>query len=99
MADPELLDAEGEEVLREEINRRIGGVFVAGCVSNHSYIAGTGIELEVLFDAKVHGGRLDWRDVLPKIHGQGPLLVLARTDEGYGVLAILSIVSSSSFMS
>jgi hypothetical protein len=26
MADPELLTPEGEEVLREEINRRIGGV-------------------------------------------------------------------------
>jgi hypothetical protein len=28
MADPELLTAEGEEVLREEINKRIGGAWL-----------------------------------------------------------------------
>jgi hypothetical protein len=28
MADPELLDGDGEEVLREEINKRIGGVWL-----------------------------------------------------------------------
>jgi hypothetical protein len=28
MADPDLLTAEGEEVLREEINKRIGGVWL-----------------------------------------------------------------------
>jgi hypothetical protein len=27
MADPQMLTAEGEEVLREEINKRIGGVW------------------------------------------------------------------------
>jgi hypothetical protein len=29
MADPQMLTAEGEEVLREEISKRIGGVLVA----------------------------------------------------------------------
>jgi hypothetical protein len=28
MADPQMLTAEGEEVLREEINKRIGGAHV-----------------------------------------------------------------------
>jgi hypothetical protein len=28
MADPQMLTAEGEEVLREEINKRIGGVWL-----------------------------------------------------------------------
>jgi hypothetical protein len=28
MADPQMLTAEGEEVLREEINKRIGGIFM-----------------------------------------------------------------------
>jgi hypothetical protein len=46
-------------------------------------VAGTGIELEVLFDAALNDGRLNWRDVLPRIDGQGPLVVLARTDKGY----------------
>jgi hypothetical protein len=45
--------------------------------------AGTGIELEVLFDAALNGGRLDWTDVIPKLDGKGPLLVLARTDKGF----------------
>jgi hypothetical protein len=44
--------------------------------------AGTGLELEVLFDAKLSGGRLDWKDVIPRIEEQGPLLVIARTDKG-----------------
>jgi aminopeptidase-like protein len=45
--------------------------------------AGTDIEYEVLFDAAQNGGRLDWADVIPRIEGQGPLLVLAHTDKGY----------------
>jgi hypothetical protein len=40
----------------------------------------------VLFDAKLNGGRLDWADVIPKIDGQGPLLMLARTNKGYVML-------------
>jgi hypothetical protein len=53
--------------------------------------AGTGIELEVLFDAALNGGRLDWKDVIPCIDGQGPLLLVARTDKGYAVLLRLPI--------
>jgi hypothetical protein len=45
-----------------------------------------GIELEVLFDAALNGGRLDWADVILKMDGQGPLLFVARTDKGYVLL-------------
>jgi hypothetical protein len=45
--------------------------------------AGTDIELEVLFDAALNGGRLDWADVIPRIDGKGPLLMIARTEKGY----------------
>jgi hypothetical protein len=85
MADPQMLTAEGEAYLRELINERIGGVFLVmtGLRLSFLYI-GTDMELEVLFDAALNGGRLDWADVVPKIDGQGPLLVLARTDKGYG---------------
>jgi hypothetical protein len=48
--------------------------------------AGTDIELEVLFDAALNGGRLDWTDVIPKLDGKGPLLFIARTDKGFMVL-------------
>jgi hypothetical protein len=82
MADPQMLTAEGEAYLREEINKRIGGVHLELCCILLTP-AGTGIELEVLFDAAHKGGRLDWADVIPMIDGQGPLLVVARTDKGY----------------
>jgi hypothetical protein len=45
-------------------------------------VAGTGIALEVLFDALVDGG-LDWKAAIPKIDGQGPLVIMARTNQGY----------------
>jgi hypothetical protein len=51
-------------------------------------MAGTDMELEVLFDVALNGGRLDWADVVPKIDGKGPLLVLARTDKGYVTLDV-----------
>jgi hypothetical protein len=45
--------------------------------------AGTDIELEVLFDAALNDGMLDWkRDVIHMIDGLGPLLILGRTDKG-----------------
>jgi hypothetical protein len=49
----------------------------------HLNHAGTGIELEVLFDAAFNGGRLDWADVIPNVQGRGPLLVIARTNKGF----------------
>jgi hypothetical protein len=53
------------------------------CESLHQpYVSGTGIELEVLFDAKVHGG-LDWAHVIQRIDCKGPLLIILRTDSGY----------------
>jgi hypothetical protein len=82
MADPELLTAEGEEVLREEINRRIGGVCMCLAALLSSTPAGTGIELEVLFDAQVDNV-LDIATLAANIDGCGPLLFVARTNMGY----------------
>jgi hypothetical protein len=50
----------------------------------------------VLFDAVLNGGRLDWADVVPKIDGQGPLLIIARTDKGCVVLSPLFAADSGS---
>ena len=78
MANPQMLTAEGEEVLRDSINKRIGGVHMAGWYLLK--LTGTDIELEVLFDAAHNGGVLDWADVIPKIDGQGLCCLLrART--------------------
>jgi hypothetical protein len=46
-------------------------------------VAGTGIELDVLYNAADNDDVLDWKAIVPLVHGQGPLLVLARTDKGY----------------
>jgi hypothetical protein len=88
MADTEMLSAEGEAFLGELINKRIGGVWLCLSALLSSTLAGTGIELEVLFDAALNGGRLDWKDVMPRIEGRGPLLLVAYTDKGYVVLSM-----------
>jgi hypothetical protein len=46
----------------------------------------------VLFDAALNGGVLDWKDVIPKMDGHGPLLVIARTDKGYVVVIMIHCV-------
>jgi hypothetical protein len=78
-----MLTAEDREHLRELITQRIGGLAFVECGLSLSYHAGTDIGLEVLFDAALNGGRLDWKAVIPHIDVQGPLIVLARTKKGY----------------
>jgi hypothetical protein len=85
MADPRLIDARGHEFLRALINQRIGGgcVFVSGLPLSS---AGNDIELVALYTA----GALNWADIIPQMDGQGPLLVIARTNQGYVMVRLLA---------